>query len=88
MNTYYFTYGLDERFPFVGGWTEIVLPDGMSEWDARNLFRVIHPNRDDLNCLNCADVYTEDVFKKTTVFKEGNYGERCRERIILNRHIM
>lgn len=83
MNTYYFTYGLDEQYPFRGGWTEIVVPDNLSELDARNLFRIIHPNREESNCLNRAWIYSQKDFEMTEMAKGDNFGERCWERIIL-----
>ena len=78
METFYFTYGLEGQ-PFVGGWTEIVAPD---EVTAREIFSVFHQNRDGF--LNCSTVYTEEGFKKTKMYKDGNFGARCHERITVS----
>ena len=83
---FYFTYGsnaygVNGRFPFQGGWTEIEAP---SKAMACAAFRVYHPDRDPDNpCLNCADVYSEDEFNNTLMSFQVNYKDRCHERIII-----
>lgn len=79
--TYYFTYGTSDTQPFVGGWTEIEAPDARS---AAALFRAYHPDRDE-GILNCSSVYTQELFEHTEMFREGNFGFRCHERIQLTR---
>lgn len=84
LRTYYFTYGDDPEQPFCGGWTE-VRARNMSE--AVCLFREKHPDKliskeaGYFGLLNCAFVYTEDQFKDTTMYTDGNRGFRCHERI-------
>lgn len=79
---FYFTYGIDGQ-AFVGGWTEIEAPTVKI---ATIVFRVYHPDRTP-GLLNCTNVYTEDSFKKTDMFRSGNFGFRCHETIILKREL-
>ena len=79
LNTYYFTYGTSESYPYQGGWTEVKAPTLAA---AKNIFRAVHPDRT-RGILNCADFYDEDTFKKTEMWSEGNFGERCVENICL-----
>ena len=88
MNTYYFTYGHDEEYPYVGGWTEICVPDCLGEHDAREIFEIFHPNRAESGCINCAGVYSQESFEATRMAKEGNFGKTCHEHIILHRAII
>ena len=76
MERFYFTYG-SEGHPYAGGWTEIVAPD---EGTARALFAALHPSE---GFLRCASVYDEDSFKRTRMFRNGNFGARCREEIVV-----
>lgn len=80
----YFTYGTSENQPFIGGWTEVEAPDIKT---ACALFRAYHPDKTE-GILNCADYYTEEQFKDTTMHEEGNYGYRCRERISLTHKLL
>lgn len=82
MAKFYFTYGLDEHYPYVGGWTEITAKD---QETATRLFRVYHPDRIS-GILNCADFYTEEQFSHTKMFKVGkNLGAGCHEIISVTR---
>lgn len=75
---FYFTYGLSEKQPFKGGWTKISAPN---KHLACEIFRAYHPDRTP-GILNCADVYDESQFQKTTMFQNGeNIGAGCRETI-------
>jgi hypothetical protein len=78
---YYFTYGMDERYPFVGGWTEIEAPDSGT---ACRIFRAVHPDRIS-GCMNCASVYGENDFSRSRMRIDGNFGKRCVERITIER---
>ena len=81
MAQFYFTYGSDERFPYQDGWTEVEAPDYITACAA---FRYCHPDRDPKElCLNCADVYTEEEFKNTTMYVQANYHDRCHERVTM-----
>lgn len=76
LKKFYFTYGTDPEYPFRGGWTLIYAPDINS---AAQLFKMYHPNRDDSNCLNCADYYSAANFEKSESYKTGNFGAYCHE---------
>ena len=75
LETFYFTFGTDQRFPFYMGWVEIQAVD---EGSARRIFREYFPG--DGPYLNCAFVYSEPEFKKTVMYR-GDYGDRCHARI-------
>ena len=77
MAKVYFTYGSDDKsMPYIGGWTVIHAPTAQM---AVELFKILHPNENDSEVLNCADVYTEDEFIRTLMWKHGNYGMYCQE---------
>ena len=57
---YYFTFGSDSRFPY--NRNEFVVVHAPTAKVACEKFRARHPNRPGSPFLNCADVYTEDVF--------------------------
>lgn len=80
MSKFYFTYGTEGQ-PFVGGWTEVDAPDDHAACAA---FRAYHPDKTN-GLLNCSDVYDEDHFKLTEMYRRGNFCFRCHERIILRR---
>jgi len=79
---YFFTYGVSGQ-PFVGGWTEVEAP-GYSA--ARALFRIYHPDRTE-GVVNCADIYLEEHMMASEMWKSGNLGSRCHERITVSRVI-
>lgn len=80
MKRFYFTYG-SEGQPFCGGWTEVIAPDFDT---AIALFRAYHPDLQD-GIMNCAGVYSEERFRKTSMFANGNFGKRCWEKIFVHR---
>lgn len=83
MPKFYFTYGTSGQ-PFVGGWTEIEVPDAHV---AAALFRAYHPDKTE-GLLNCSSVYTQEQFEKTEMWgPDGNFGRRCHERITVTRVI-
>lgn len=73
MKTYYFTFGTDEDFPFQGGWVEVVAPNIRA---AARIFKAYFPNDNDPDILNCADYYSEEVFRQTEMMA-GNMGAGC-----------
>ena len=83
MQNYYFTYG-SEGNPFKGGWTRVRAD---SLYTAVTAFQIYHPDRVPY-ILNCAHVYTEEEFKRTTMFRNGNLGEYCHEIIDLYRSVI
>lgn len=80
MPKFYFTYGTDGQ-PFHGGWTEI---EAQTIRMASFAFQAYHPDKTP-GLLNCADVYTEEYFKKTEMFRSGNFNAGCHEIITLRR---
>lgn len=74
---FYFTYG-SAHWPG-GGWTEVFAED---RYHAEELFCKKHP-RNEYGQIVCCSVYEEEDFKKTRMFKEGNFGKRCVEVINL-----
>ena len=81
MKKFYFTYGTEGQ-PFYGGWTEVLAPD---EEAACVAFRHFHPDKIP-GLLNCSSIYTEGVFKGTTMAGPcGNFGAKCHETIVLQR---
>ena len=80
MAKFYFTYGTGGQ-PFVGGWTEVEAPDFHT---ACAVFRVYHPDEVG-GILNCSSVYGEARFKKTEMYRSGNFDRRCHEIITLRR---
>ena len=79
LDTFYFTFGTDELYPFQGGWVEITAPN---KREAIRVFRKYFPNREGSNCYNAADCYDIDEFKNhTDMFTTGNLGAFCHARI-------
>lgn len=74
MKNYYFTFGTSETYPFKGGWI-IVKAKNMS--DAGVIFKTYFPNPENPNYCNCAETYPERIFKKTQMYKIGNFNSRC-----------
>lgn len=79
MANFYFTYG-SEGHPFYGGWTEVLAPNARLACEA---FRHCHPDRAN-GLLNCSSVYDEANFRKTEMCKDGNFGAKCHELIVLH----
>ena len=81
MAKFYFTYGTSRQYDYQGGWTEVEAPDMGAACAA---FRVYHPDKSK-GIMNCGFVYTEELFKATKMYTEGNFGAQCHERITLLR---
>ena len=79
LKKYYYTYGTENQ-PYRGGWTEVEAP---SAFIASAVFRLIHPDNED-GLMNCAGMYTEENFKQTNMYVNGNFGAKCYEKITLN----
>lgn len=77
--TWYFTYDATANQPYIGGWTEV---EADSRDEAAQLFCVEHP-RARSGRINCAGIYSEEIFRQTRMLAEGNRGRRCVERIRL-----
>ena len=79
LDTFYFTFGSSELYPFQGGWLEITAPN---KREAIRVFRKHFPNREGSNCYNAADCYDSDTFKNhTDMLETGNLGAFCHARI-------
>ena len=76
----YFTYGTSDKMPFKGGWS---IAEGKSYEECLALYKVAHP-QEDPTCVNCAFIYTEDEFKETSMYKDGNMGHKTWEIIRLD----
>lgn len=78
---FYFTYGIDKEesgHPFEGGWTVVEAPD-MGR--ACEIFRGYHPDKVE-GRLNCASVYSSEVWGKTSMAQKGlNAGHALWEKI-------
>lgn len=72
MNSYYYTFGTDERYPYQGGWIQ-VFAETMKE--ANQLFRKYYPDRHE-GILNCAMVYEQEEFPRSMLIN-GNLGWYC-----------
>lgn len=75
-----FTYG-SSGYPFVGGWTEVEAP---SVSLCLQLFHAYHPDKTP-GILSCADYYTWNDFKETSMYKAGNFGAKRHEKITVLR---
>lgn len=75
LQSFYYTYGSWEGYPFCGGWSVVRAAD-REKADA--LFRKQHPDRT-AGTLNCSDVYTWEEFMLTGMSLNGNRGVGCRE---------
>lgn len=83
MARFYFTYGTEGQ-PFYGGWSVAEAPDRHLACAA---FRAYHPDKIE-TLLNCSSVYNEELFRKTAMAAEGNFGARCHEIIHLSRELL
>lgn len=75
MKKWYFTFSLNDHFPYQGGW---VIVEAETEHKARKIFNEKYPPFEN-GLLRCAFVYSEEEFMKTTMAKEGNYDAWCHE---------
>lgn len=80
MPKFYFTYGTDGQ-PFIGGWSEVEAPTARA---AAFAFRAFHPDKIK-GILNCSDMYNQDQFEHSEMYRRGNFGSRCHETITLRR---
>lgn len=60
MKKYFFTFGSDPHFPYSR--EEYVMVEADNIGQAINLFKAVHPNRPNSNCINCSSVYFEHEF--------------------------
>jgi len=86
MAKYFFTYGSDDaNQPFQGGWTEVEATYRALAYAA---FKVFHPKTED-GFLPFCECYSAEEFAATSMSGEkGNFGQRCHERIVLQREML
>ena len=83
MSKFFFSYGTDPAYPFLGGWTEIEAP---RQSDACTIFKMYHPDRpESAGRLNCSDIFTESEFRDNKAYVDAHCGRGCREIITLTR---
>lgn len=75
MPKYYYTYGSHPNYPYKNGWTEVI---ALNRGQANAFFRAAHPDVVP-GIINCAWIYSESEFAKTSLMKETNFGARCHE---------
>ena len=78
IENYYFTYG-STGHPFYGGWTKIEAP---SRQVAVEIFRSLHPDRYP-GTVHCADIYNEAQFRRTSMWRHGNFGHHEHEVVLM-----
>lgn len=74
MQKFYFTFGSSPTFPFENGWITI---NADCKSDACKYFTELYPNPKDKDIINCAFIYSEDEFKETIMYENGNLGAGC-----------
>lgn len=72
LKRFYFTFGTNEHFPFIGGWVVVFANDRK---EAVEIFRKHHPDHTP-GIINCSDIYTESQFQSSGMV-DGNLGCRC-----------
>lgn len=80
MIKFIFTFGRDAG----GGWAEVTAEN---ERQAIELFSLFHPKKDGI--IACCEIYDEADFKnRTSMYRNGNFGRRCVERIVCSHEII
>lgn len=80
-NHFYFTYGA-EGHAYKGGWTVVEAP---TRAKAEAAFYAVHDEAKEFPmsiCPQFSKVYGPE-FEQTAMFRDGNFGARCHERIVL-----
>ena len=76
MNKYYLTFG-SEGHVFQGGWVEVFAD---SDDEARQKFEDYYTDSvNEDGFLRFSTSYNEEQFKKTNMYKNGNFGNYCYE---------
>lgn len=71
---FYFTFGSDEKYPFQGGWVEVIATD---KEEAICTFQSRYPNRAGSPFYNACDCYDSSYFENTKMYEYGNLGSKC-----------
>lgn len=74
MQRFFFTFGTSDKFPFHGGWVEVVAHDRAK---AVATYRSRHPDVNE-GIINCSDIYTEEQFMGTEMVQD-NLGAPLRQ---------
>ena len=74
MQKFYFTFGSSPTFPFENGW---IIINADCKNDACKYFMNLYPNPRNPDIINCAFIYSEDEFKDTIMYENGNLGAGC-----------
>ena len=84
MPKFYFTYGRERGYDYLGGWTEIIADN---RWTAWNVFTALHPKKDgQWRVANCSGIYTEEQWKTMKQSETNRHlGYGCHERITVER---
>lgn len=81
---FFFTYGADDALQaHKGGWTVVeadTMPAAMAAYD-------MYYRRNSRGLRPFCDIYTEERFRKTDMYKNGNFGARCHDIITLSRRV-
>lgn len=86
LEEFFFTYADPtgepfKHYPYKAGWSRVLAP---SITAAEHAFRAFHPDYFP-GILNCVTVYRGDIFRKTSIYLTGNYGEYEHETITVSR---
>lgn len=71
--TFYFSFGNSDAFPFRLGWVEVKAPD---EAQAIQLFRSHYPDRNP-GVVNCSFIYTDEEWRHTSMGKGEEKSQVC-----------
>ena len=74
--TFYYTFGNDERFPFQSGWVEV---NADSLIEANDMFRSYFADRN--GALNCAFVYNDEEWAQTPMAQSDAPEQICHMKI-------
>ncbi len=81
MQKFYFVYNGLYAYPYDGGWVEVIA-ENIEQ--AKSIYGVIFGTNSD-GSANYADVFTEEEFIKTAMFRDGILGAKCHEVISMQR---
>lgn len=74
MKSYYFTFGCNAKHPFKGGW---IIIKAKNKKNAEKVFGLYFSDKSDFGECKYSMIYSENEFKRTQMYLNGNYGKRC-----------
>ena len=83
MKRFYYTFSIEEIYPFRGGWVEVIAED---KEKATELLETLCPYNASGE-RSYIEWYSEERFRKTDMNVKGNRGARCHCIIIDTRNI-